>query len=135
MKNILKTNFVGISLAILALVFIATDALAYDPDGRNDFMCAAIFKVAFEQEATKDPTGDPVDGTVLKYFSDRIAVLRWKLIPTKDAYEKLVFNNRVGEYMDNLDSADVLLHRQRCENRALEVYVEYMNTDDWRKKS
>jgi len=131
MKSILKSNLIGISFAILALVFITADAQAYAIDGRNDFMCVAIFKVAFEQEAIDTHPREER----LQYFSDRISILRWKLTPAKDAYEKLVFNNRVGEYMDNLDSADVLLHMQRCKNRSLEVYAEYLNTDAWRNKS
>ncbi len=130
MKNILKTNLVPIAFALLALMFIAADAQAYDPDARNDFMCVAIFKVAFEQEAVGIAREEK-----LQYFSDRIAILRWKLIPTKDTYEQTVFNNRVHGYMDNLDSADVLLYMDRCKNRALEVYADYLNTDAWRKKS
>jgi hypothetical protein len=130
MRNIFKGMSVPVSLAILALVFIAFDAQAYNPDARNDFMCAAIFKVAFEQEAAGT---HPREGK-LKYYSNRIAVLRWKLLPTKDTYEQTVFNNRVGQYMDELDSADVLLHMDRCKNRALEVYAEYLNKGEWRKK-
>ncbi len=130
MKNILKGLPVPISLAILALVFIALDAQAYQIDGRNDFMCVAIFKVAFEQEAVDTHPREEK----LSYYSDRISILRWKLTPTKDTYETTVFNNRVSQYMDELDSADVLLHMDRCKNRALEVYAEYLNKGDWRKK-
>ena len=130
MKSILKSNLISISFAILALVFIAADAQAYDPDARNDFMCVAIFKVAFEQEAVGIARDEK-----LQYYSDRISIFKWKLIPTKDTYERTVFRNRVSGYMDNLDSADVLLYMDRCKIRALELYTEFLNNHDWRKKS
>ena len=127
MRNTLKTNFVGICFAILALVFVfAAEAKAFDP--RNDYMCAALFKTAFEQEATKDPTGDPVDGMILRFYSDRIKLLRWKLLPMANTYELTRFNNFVGQYMKDMDTATALLHLQRCESRIHVIYAEYKDT-------
>ena len=103
------------------LVLVSITAQAYDPDARNDFMCVAIFKVAFEQDGTKDHP------QYSRFYSDRIKVFRWKLLPTNDTYEQTVFNNRVNQYMDELDSADVLLHMQRCKYRVVDVYMEYVS--------
>lgn len=108
-----------ILFAMLALVSVA--AQAYNPDARDDFMCVAIFKVAFEQDGTS------THPQYSKYYSDRIKVMRWKLLPTNDTYEQTVFNNRVNQYMDELDSADVLLHMERCKSRVVDVYAEYVS--------
>ena len=108
------------------LVLVSITAQAYNPDASNDFMCVAIFKVAFEQDGTS------THPQYSKYYSDRIKVFRWKLLPTNDTYEQTVFNNHVDQYMEELDSADVLLHMQRCKQRVVDVYMEYVS---WKENS
>lgn len=108
----------GMIFIILMLMFQPAKAF----DERNDFMCVAIFKTAFEQEATKDPT-EPL---VLRFYSDRVKLLRWALFPLGGTnYEMIRFNNFVPRYMKELDTATALLHLSRCESRIHEIFAEY----------
>ena len=120
----------------LALFAFCSNVKAAD-DGRNDMMCMAIFKTAFEQfgaEQTALEQNDTANNKdlsraielerQLKYYANRINLIRWKA-KQEDRYGKTVFDNFTERYMNDMDTATALLHYDRCEFRVWEVYAEY----------
>ena len=135
MMRTLSIPAIVIALA-LALFAFCSNVKASD-DGRNDMMCMAIFKTAFEQYGAEQialeeretvSTADfnralELEGH-LKHFSNRVALFRWKA-NLEDRYGKTVFDNFTERYMRDLDTATALLHYDRCEHRVFEVFAEY----------
>ena len=143
MRNILKTNFVGICLAILAIVCIALSSNAQAVDNRNDMMCTAIYKMAFEQAAVeqdelKDQDIVSEEDLVraiqleqeIQWYRARIQLFRWNVNQNPTTYNLTVFNNFVERYYDELDTATALLHYDRCEYRVREVWESYQALKD-----
>jgi hypothetical protein len=150
MKNVLKTNFVPICLAILAIFFIATiclailaiffiamDAQAFD-DQKNDMMCMAINQTAVNQytaEVEAIKAKHPMDeedlgrGIMLaihiEHYKNRVILFNWNANQNPTTYNLTVFNNFTKRYMDELDTATALLHLDRCEYRVFEIWELY----------
>jgi hypothetical protein len=109
---------------LLALALASTSVVA---DDRNDMMCTAIYKTAFEQEAVIEKPRPQM----LEFYSGRIALFGWEFRMTKDladTYDITVYGNFVDTYMDYMDTATALLHWGRCEDRSHEIWADYKAT-------
>jgi hypothetical protein len=126
----MKQNHVGIILGIIFLI-IGFGTSTARADDRNDAMCIAIYSMGIEHaETMKDKAiGNP---DVAQGLNEGIRATRMGEIYTSYLSMFLWKHGRRGpikqradKYYDELESATVLLHLQRCEIRAYKIYEEY----------
>ena len=109
------------TLAFLLILF-SMGFVVHADDGRNDMMCTALYKVAFQQEGLLGERRP----LVLEFYAGRIALYGWNYRNTaNDKYDIFVYGNFVERYMNEMDTATALLHWSRCETRTRVIWEEY----------